>query len=56
MIREHRKMAWLIGDMALGLRKLGLHASEDAMRRQRDAALAELLAEIQADKTRGDKG
>jgi hypothetical protein len=56
MIREHRKMARLIGDMALGPTKLGLPASEGVMRRQRDAARAELLAEIQADKTRGEKG
>jgi hypothetical protein len=56
MIREHRKMARLIGDIALGLTKLGPRAPEGAVRSQRDAALAELLAEIQAEKNAGDKG
>lgn len=51
-MREQPKMARLIGDTALGVVKLGLRAQEGAMRGQRDADLAALLAEIQANKAR----
>jgi hypothetical protein len=45
-------VARLVGDMAASITKLGLPAAEGATHGQRDAALAALLAEIQAEKAR----
>ena len=49
-MREHPAVARLIGDIARAVTKLGLRAQEGATRGQRDADLAALLAEIQAEK------
>jgi len=54
-MRQHPQIARLIGDMARAVTKLGLRAQECAMSGRRDAALAALLAEIQADKARDGK-
>ena len=52
IMREHPQVARLVGDMARAVIKLGLRAQAGASRGQRDADLAALLAEIQADKAR----
>jgi hypothetical protein len=52
VMREHPAVARLVGDIARAVTKLGLRAPEGATRGQRDADLAALLAEIQADKAR----
>jgi len=56
MMREQPKVARLIGDIALGVAKLGLRVQEGAMRGQRDADLAALLEEIAAERARDGNG